>query len=152
MVLHIKAILDRLGLDFGGSWGRLCASWDPSWLQLFVQDRSRAALERPRAVQDSPRAAQECPRQPRSRPRASQKPTKMARSCPGRAQDSSKTCPDPPQNPRITHDLKRTPNFTTQSFRTSFHATKRPTSKTIGGVTPPKGAFNPPPNWGRRAE
>ena len=74
----------------------------------------------------------------------------MARSCPGRAQDSSKTCPDPPQNPRITHDLKRTPNFTTQSFRTSFHATKRPTSKTSGGGTPPKGVFNPPPNSGRR--
>ena len=26
MVLHIKAILGCLGLDFGGSWGRLCAS------------------------------------------------------------------------------------------------------------------------------
>ena len=33
MVLHIKAILDRLGLDFGGYWGQLCASWDLSWLQ-----------------------------------------------------------------------------------------------------------------------
>ena len=42
MVLHIKAILDRLGLDFGRSWGRLCASWAPSWLQLGVQDRSKS--------------------------------------------------------------------------------------------------------------
>ena len=102
MVLHIKAILDRLGLDFGGSWARLCASWGPSWLQLGGQDRSRAAQECPRAAQESPKKAQECPRQPRSSPgaaqdspRASQKPTKMPKSSSGPAQDVPRTRPDP---------------------------------------------------------
>ena len=120
----------------------------PTWRPRAIQSHPR----RPRDLQERPRAAQEHHRGAQDSPRASQKPTKMARSCPGRAQDSSKTCPDPPQNPRITHDLKRTPNFTPQSFRTSFHATKRPTSKTSGGGTPPKGGFNPPPNSGRRVE
>ena len=134
----------------------------PTWRPRAIQSRPRAAQERPRAAQERPRAAQEPPKsfprapktaqeRPRAAqdsPRASQKLTKMARSCPGRAQDSSKTCPDPPQNQRITHDLKRTPNFTPQSFRTSFHATKRPTSKTSGGGTPPKGVFNPPDHLG----
>ena len=109
MVIHIKAILDRLGLDFWGSWGRLCASWTPSWRQLGGQDRSRAAQECPRAAQESPKnrqespkTAQECPRRPRSSPgaaqdspRASQKPTKMPRSSPGPAQDLPRTRPDP---------------------------------------------------------
>ena len=166
MVLHIKAILDRLGLDFGGSWGRLCASWAPSWLQLGGQDRSRAAQECPRAAQESPKngqeppkTAQECPRQPRSSPgaaqdspRASQKPTKMPKSSSGPAQDVPRTCsgaaqdlPEPLETQRITCDLTRNPSFTTQFFRTSFQATKRPKSKTSGGGTPPKGVFNPPP-------
>ena len=152
MVLHIKAILDRLGLDFGESWAGLYGSWRPSWLQLGAQERSRAAQERPRAAQDRPRTAKSRPRQPKSAqdgpgaaqemPKTVQEPPKRRPRCSGAAQDSSKTCPDPPQNQRITHDLKRTPNFTPQSFRTSFHATKRPTSKTSGGGTPPKGGFN----------
>ena len=108
MILHIKAILDRLGLDFGGSWGRLCASWGPSWLQLGVQDRSRAALERPRAVQDSPRAAQECPRQPRtaqeppkSFPKADQDGQELPRTRPGLVQDLPRSAPEPTHYPRL---------------------------------------------------
>ena len=108
MILHIKDILDRLGLDFGGSWGRLCASWDPSWLQLGVQDRSRAALERPRAVQDSPRAAQECPRQPRtaqeppkSFPKADQDGQELPRTRPGLVQDLPRSAPEPTHYPRL---------------------------------------------------
>ena len=62
MVLHIKAILDRLGLDFGGSWGRCCAFGAPSWLQLGAQERSRAAQERPRDLQERPKVAQDSPR------------------------------------------------------------------------------------------
>ena len=177
MVLHIKAILARLGLDLGGSWGRLCASWGPSWLQLGVQDRSksrprahkscprepkivqeppktaqdspRASQERPRRPRSSPRAAQESPRAAQDSPRASQKPTKMPKSSSGPAQDVPRTCsgaaqdlPEPLETQRITCDLTRNPSFTTQFFRTSFQATKRPKSKTSGGGTPPKRVFN----------
>ena len=109
--------------------------------RISAQELSKSFPRAPKTAQERPRAAQDSPR-------ASQKLTKMAMSCPGRAQDSSKTCPDPPQNQRITHDLKRTPNYTPQSFRTSFHATKRPTSKTSGGGTHPKGVFNPPDHLG----
>ena len=122
MVLHIKAILDRLDLDFGGSWGRCCAFWAPSWLQLGAQERSRAAQERPRDLQERPRAAQErpraaqerpraaqdrprqpksLPRQPKSLPRADQDAQEQPRTCPGAAED----LPDPLQTPRLTHDF-----------------------------------------------
>jgi len=44
--------------------------------------------------------------------------------------------------------LGKKPNIKTQTFRTSFQATKRPKSKTSGGGTPPKGVFNPPDHLG----
>ena len=151
MVLHIKAILDHLGLDFGGSWARPCGTWGPTWLRLGAQERSRAAQEHPRAAQERPRGAQERPtaaqdstRQAKSIPRAPKTAQEQPRTHPGVAQD----LPDPLQIPRFTHDLKSTPNFTTQALRTSFQTTKRPASKTSGGGAHPKGIFNPPDHLG----
>ena len=116
MVLHIKAILDRLGLDFWGSWGRLCASWAPYWLQLGGQDRSRAAQDCPRAAQERPRAAQDsprvpktaqeqprsCPRQPKSLPKADQDAQEQPRTCPGPA----RTARDPTHYLRLDKKSK----------------------------------------------
>ena len=115
MVLHIKAILDRLGLDFGGSWGRCCAFGAPSWLQLGAQERSRAAQERQRVAQDRARAVQEPTKTPRSSPGPAedsprrrpelQEPPKTAQElpksrprCPGAAQDLPRSCPGPPRS------------------------------------------------------
>ena len=139
MILHIKAILDRLGHDFGGSWGRLCASWGPSWLQLGVQDRSRAALERPRAVQDSPRAAQECPRQPRTAqepPKADQDDQELPRTRPGLVQDLPRPAPEPTHYPRLEKN-SQLHHAILQNF---FPNHKAAEIKISGACTPHQGA------------
>ena len=164
MVLHIKAILDRLGLDFGGSWGRCCAFWAPSWLQLGAQERSRAAQECPRDLQERPRAAQERPRFAQEPPMTAQEPPKSAQDgpgaaqeppkraqeppksrprCPGAAQDLTRapprSCQEPGPKPRITHDLKKLPT----SPRTSLELLSSPQSgrnqKRAAAVLPTRG-------------
>ena len=110
MVLHSTAILDRLGLDFGGSCGQLCASWGSIWLQLGVQERSRAAQGRPRAAQELPRTSKSRPRvpktaqkQPRSRPRQPKSLPKADQD----AQEQPRTCPGPARTARDpTHYLR----------------------------------------------
>ena len=144
MIFHIKAILDRLGLDLGGSWGRLCASWGPSWLQLGVQDRSRAALERPRAVQDSPRAAQECPRQPRtaqeppkSFPKADQDGQELPRTRPGLVQDLPRSATEPTHYPRLEKNSQLHPAIL-QNFLSKAQSGQL--QKRAAAVLPPRGS------------
>ena len=145
----------------------------PTWRPRSLQSRPRAhkscprepkiAQEQPKIAQKPPKSAQDGPGAAQEPPKRAQEPTKTAKvspksrpSCPGAAQgltrEPPRSCQEPGPKPRITHDLKRTPNFTTQSFKISFQTTKRPKSKTSGGGTPPKGVFNthPPPNLGRR--
>ena len=121
-------------------WGILGSS-------LCVLGSNLAPTWRPRSLQSRPRAHKSCPREPKivqEPPKTAQEPPKSRPRCPGAAQDLTRapprSCQEPGPNPRITHDLKRTPNFTTQSFRTSVHATKRLKSKTSGGGTPPRGS------------
>ena len=116
MVLHIKAILDRLGLDFGGSWGRLVPLGVHLGSNLASNIAPRAALERPRAVQDSPRAAQECPRQPRtaqeppkSFPKADQDGQELPRTRPGLVQDLPRSAPEPTHYPRLAKNSQLHP-------------------------------------------
>ena len=116
MVLHIKSVLERLGLDFEGSWNRLCASWGPTWLQLGAQERSRAAQEQPRSAQELPKTVQDqsrapkmaqeqprsCPRQPKSLPKADQDAQEQPRTCPGPA----RTARDPTHYLRLDKKSK----------------------------------------------
>ena len=112
----------------------------------IVQEPPKTAQDSPRASQDGPGAAREPPKRVEELPKTAQEPPKSRPRCPGAAQDLTRapprSCQEPGPKPRNTYDLKRTPNFTTQSFRTLFQTTKRPTSKTSGGGTPPKGVFN----------
>ena len=154
----LASILGGLGVDFaplgvhlGSNLAAKIAPELPKSAQEPPKSRPRTAKSRPRqpkSAQDGPGAAQELPK-------TAQEPPKSRPRCPGAAQDLPRTCsgaaqdlPEPLETQRITCDLKRNPSFTTQSFRTSSKATKRPKSKTSGGGTPPKGVFNPPDHLG----
>ena len=144
----LASILEGLGVDFaplgvhlGSNLAAKIAPELPKSAQEPPKSRPRTAKSRPRQPRSSPGAAQDSPR-------ASQKPTKMPKSSSGPAQDVPRTCsgaaqdlPEPLETQRITCDLTRNPSFTTQFFRTSFQATKRPKSKTSGGGTPPQGGL-----------
>ena len=146
------SILENLGVDFV----HLGVQRGSNLAPRALQSRPRATKSRPRQAKSSPRADQDAQEQPKTRqglaqepPETAQEPAKSRPRCPGTAQDLPRTCsgsaqdlPEPLETPRITCDLKRTPSFITQSFRTSFQATKRPKSKTSDGGTPPKGVFN----------
>ena len=127
----------------------------PTWRPRSLQSRPRVAQETSKSAQEPPKTDQEPPRTAQEPPKTAQEPPKSRPRCPGAAQDLTRSRPGPPRSaldptpyPRLE---KKPPNFTTQSFRTSFRTTKRPKTKTSGGGTPPKGVFNPPPLCGRRA-